>query len=80
MTLHLPPLAAFRAFAAVARAGSFSAGARALNVSTSAVSHQIRALEAALGTPLLVRAQNGAGPQRSAPSRDDRSEAVLRAA
>jgi LysR family glycine cleavage system transcriptional activator len=68
MTLHLPPLAAFRAFAAVARAGSFSAGAHALNVSTSAVSHQIRALEAALGTPLLVRARNGAGPQRSAPT------------
>jgi LysR family glycine cleavage system transcriptional activator len=61
MTLHLPPLAAFRAFAAVARAGSFAAAGEALHVSTSAVSHQIRALEEALGTPLLTRARNGAG-------------------
>jgi LysR family glycine cleavage system transcriptional activator len=68
MTLHLPPLAAFRAFAAVARAGSFTAAAEALHVSTSAVSHQIRALEAALGAPLLIRAQNGAGPQRTQPT------------
>lgn len=61
MTLHLPPLATFRAFAAVAREGSFAAAAAVLNVSTSAVSHQIRALEAALGTPLFTRARNGAG-------------------
>lgn len=61
MTLHLPPLAAFRAFAAVAREGSFAAAAAALHVSTSAVSHQIRALEEALGTALFVRARNGAG-------------------
>jgi LysR family glycine cleavage system transcriptional activator len=61
MTLHLPPLATFRAFAAVARAGSFAGAAAQLNVSTSAVSHQIRALEEALGAELLVRARNGAG-------------------
>jgi LysR family glycine cleavage system transcriptional activator len=68
MTLHLPPLAAFRAFAAVAREGSFTAAAHTLNVSTSAVSHQIRALEEALGTSLLTRARNGAGPQQTAPT------------
>jgi LysR family glycine cleavage system transcriptional activator len=61
MTLHLPPLAAFRAFAAVAREGSFAAAGTALHVSTSAVSHQVRALEEALGTPLFIRARNGAG-------------------
>lgn len=61
MTLHLPPLAAFRAFAAVAREGSFAAAAATLHVSTSAISHQVRALEEALGTPLFVRARNGAG-------------------
>ncbi len=61
MTLHLPPLAAFRAFAAVAREGSFAAAAAALHVSTGAVSHQIRALEEALGAKLFLRARNGAG-------------------
>lgn len=64
MTLHLPPLAAFRAFAAVARGGSFAAAATALHVSTGAVSHQIRALEEALGTKLFTRARNGAGGTR----------------
>lgn len=68
MTLHLPPLASFRAFAAVARAGSFTEAARTLNVSTSAISHQVRALEEALGTPLLTRARNGAGQSRTAPT------------
>jgi len=68
MTAHLPPLAALRAFAAVARQGSFAGAAAALNVSTSAVSHQIRALEAELRTPLLTRARNGAGHSRTAPT------------
>ncbi|MBU8539422.1 LysR substrate-binding domain-containing protein [Falsiroseomonas tokyonensis] len=61
MPPRLPPLAALRAFAAVARQGGFARAAAALNVSTSAISHQIRALEAELGTPLLTRARNGAG-------------------
>jgi LysR family glycine cleavage system transcriptional activator len=58
---RIPPLAALRAFAAVARHGSFARAALALHVSTSAVSHQIVALEADLGTPLLTRARNGSG-------------------
>jgi LysR family glycine cleavage system transcriptional activator len=58
---RIPPLAALRAFAAVARHGSFARAAAALNVSTSAVSHQIRGLEAGLGAPLLIRARNGSG-------------------
>jgi LysR family glycine cleavage system transcriptional activator len=45
----------------VARLGSFARAAASLNVSTSAVSHQIASLEADLGAPLLHRARNGAG-------------------
>jgi len=59
MANHIPPLAALRAFSTVARLGSFARAAAALNVSTSAVSHQIRGLEAALGAQLLLRARNG---------------------
>ncbi|MCG7326817.1 LysR substrate-binding domain-containing protein [Achromobacter sp. ACRQX] len=50
-----PPLAALRAFEAVARLGSLSRAAAELNVTKSAVSHQLRALEADLGTSLLRR-------------------------
>ncbi|OZI31060.1 transcriptional regulator [Bordetella genomosp. 10] len=50
-----PPLAALRAFEAVARLGSLSRAAVELNVTKSAVSHQLRGLEAELGTPLLHR-------------------------
>ena len=61
MSDRIPPLAALRAFAAVARLGSFARAAATLNVSTSAVSHQIRGLEDALGATLLTRARNGSG-------------------
>ncbi|ASC68290.1 LysR family transcriptional regulator [Achromobacter denitrificans] len=50
-----PPLAALRAFEAVARLGSLSRAAAELNVTKSAVSHQLRALEADLGATLLRR-------------------------
>jgi LysR family glycine cleavage system transcriptional activator len=50
-----PPLAALRAFEAVARLGSLSSAAAELNVTKSAVSHQLRALEADLGVALLRR-------------------------
>ena len=61
MTERIPPLAALRAFAAVARLGSFARAAGELHVSTSAVSHQVRGLEDALGAALLTRARNGTG-------------------
>lgn len=61
MAAHIPPLAALRAFAAVARYGSFARAATELHVSTSAVSHQVRGLEDSLGATLLTRARNGAG-------------------
>ena len=61
MAERIPPLAALRAFAAVARLGSFARAASELNVTTSAVSHQVRGLEELLGAALLTRASNGAG-------------------
>ncbi|WP_439598098.1 LysR substrate-binding domain-containing protein [Falsiroseomonas sp.] len=68
MPPRLPPLAALRAFATVAREGGFARAAATLHVSTSAISHQIRALEAELRTPLLTRARNGAGHSRTEPT------------
>ena len=52
---HIPPLAALKAFEAVARLGSLSRAAEELNVTKSAISHQLRALESALGTTLMHR-------------------------
>ena len=65
MVERIPPLAALRAFAAVARHGGFARAAATLNISTSAVSHQVRGLEDALGAMLLTRARNGAGTSRT---------------
>ncbi len=73
MSDRIPPLAALRAFAAVARHGSFARAALALHVSTSAVSHQIRGLEATLGTRLLTRARNGAGHTQTAVTAEGQS-------
>ena len=44
---------ALMAFEAVARTSSFRAAADELNVTRSAVSHQIRALEEQLGKPIV---------------------------
>jgi LysR family glycine cleavage system transcriptional activator len=73
MSDRIPPLAALRAFAAVARLGSFARAAEALHVSTSAVSHQIHGLEADLGTTLLTRARNGTGFSRTEATEAGRS-------
>jgi len=51
----LPSLAALRAFEATVRLGGLARAAAELNVSTSAVSHQLRGLEDSLGTRLLDR-------------------------
>jgi len=77
MSDRIPPLAALRSFAAVARHGSFARAAEALHVSTSAVSHQVRGLEASLGATLLTRARNGAGHTRTAVTAE--GESLLRA-
>ncbi len=52
----LPPLRALRYFQRAARHQSVSLAARSLNVTHSAVSHQIRLLEEWLAAPLFVRA------------------------
>ncbi len=51
----LPPLAALRAFAVAARHLSFKRAAAELHVTPGAISQQIKALEAALGTRLFAR-------------------------
>ena len=51
----LPPLTALRAFEATARHCSAKLAALELSVTPTAISHQLRALEAHLGTPLFVR-------------------------
>lgn len=55
MFAHLPQLNSIRVFDAAARLGSFKAAALELNVTPTAVSHQIRALEEKLGTLLFKR-------------------------
>nr|WP_174505628.1 LysR substrate-binding domain-containing protein [Acinetobacter sp. Marseille-Q1620] len=57
---NLPPLNALRMFEAVARNNSFSLAADELYVTHSAVSHQIKQLEAWMGKKLLNRHSHGA--------------------
>ncbi|WP_109573980.1 transcriptional regulator GcvA [Aminobacter sp. AP02] len=59
MATARPPLNWLRAFEAAARMGSFAAAASALNVTASAVSQHIRALELRLGKELFDRHANG---------------------
>lgn len=56
---RLPPLNALRAFEAAARLQSFSRAAEELHVTPAAVSHQVKALEQALGVQLFKRLPNG---------------------
>ena len=53
---HLPPFPALRAFETAARLGSFAATGTELHQTPSAISHQIRALEAWFDRPLFLRA------------------------
>lgn len=55
----LPSLTSLRAFAAAAEYRNLTKAAAALNVTHSAVSQQIRALERHLGTRLVTRTQHG---------------------
>lgn len=52
---RLPPLNALRGFEAAARLSSFAKAAEELSLTQSAVSHQVRQLEAALGQRLFQR-------------------------
>ena len=54
-----PTLSALRVFRAVAESGSFTAAAKALGYTQSAVSRQVAALETSAGEPLFEREQYG---------------------
>ena len=53
---RIPSLHALRAFEAAARLGSFTRAGEELNLTPSAISHQIRALEEDFKKPLFLRA------------------------
>ena len=53
---RLPPLYPLRAFEAAARRLSFTLAAEEISISQSAVSHQVKSLEAYFGVPLFNRA------------------------
>ncbi len=78
MTIRLPPLTTLRAFEAAARLESFSRAAEEISVTHGAVSHQVRALERALGIALFQR--NGRRVSLTAAGRHfaDRVGAALR--
>lgn len=58
MRRRLPPLSAIMGFEAAARHSSFRRAAEELNLTQSAVSHQVKALEAFLGIALFERQAN----------------------
>lgn len=57
--MNRPPLRALAAFEASARRANFSDAAKELNITTSAVSHQIKSLEAFLNAKLFERGSRG---------------------
>ncbi len=59
MPSRLPSLTSLRAFEAAGRRLSFTKAARELTVTQTAISHQIKALEADLGCALFVRRARG---------------------
>ena len=59
MSYQLPPVAWLRAFEAAARHSSFVAAANELNMTSAAISHQIRSLEKRLGFGLFERLPRG---------------------
>ena len=59
MVRNLPPFPAVRAFEAAARHQSFKAAAEELCVTQSAISHQVKGLEAFLGASLFHRKTQG---------------------
>ena len=61
---QLPSFSALRAFEAAARLESFALAAEELHLSASAVSHQMRALEAHLGRSLFAPQRPGGGADR----------------
>jgi len=63
---ELPPLQWLLTFRAVMEAGSFVGAARLLNLTPSAISHQMRALEGMLERPLFLRVKRTVIPTEDA--------------
>ena len=61
-TVRLPSVMSLRAFEAATRHKSFLRASEELNISPSAVSHQISTLESFLGSRLFLRLKNGVEP------------------
>lgn len=57
--MNRPPLHALQGFIAAARFGNLSRAAESLNLTVSALSHQMRSLEERLGQRLLTRNSRG---------------------
>lgn len=66
MDLQIPPLQWLLTFNAVMEEGSFAAAARRLNLTPSAISHQMRALEHRLGLKLFLRERRIVTPTEEA--------------
>ncbi|MET7797808.1 LysR family transcriptional regulator [Streptomyces decoyicus] len=66
-----------RTFVTLARAGSFTAAARALHLAQSTVTVQIRTLEKELGAPLFDRMPSGTVPTRAGQRLLEAAEEVL---
>lgn len=62
ITVRVPKTMALRAFEAATRHKSFLRAAEELNITPSAVSHQISSLESFLGSRLFLRMKNGVEP------------------
>ncbi len=62
MIARLPSLNGLRAFEAAARHLSFTLAAQELNVTQTAISHQIRRLEEELGIRLFIRQNRALAP------------------
>lgn len=56
---NLPPLRAIQAFEQTARFGNLARAAEVLDLTPSAISHQLAKLEAMIGRQLFVRAARG---------------------
>lgn len=63
---QLPPLQWLLTFRAVMEVGSFVGAAKLLNLTPSAISHQMRALEGTLGKPLFLRVNRTVAPTEEA--------------
>ena len=70
-------LTAMETFVSVIETGSFSAGARRINVGQPAVSKSIAQLEAKLGVPLFVRSTRGLTPTEAGQRFYERAKAAI---